>query len=252
MVTILVLLDQTKAFDVVDHRLLLAKLKYIGFDATSVKWFSSYLINRSQCVKIKNNCSVLSAVPSGVPQGSILGPILFTVYTSDLPGCIKHCQLHMYADDVQLYYSSYLSDIHLAINKVNSDLLNLSVWCEQNGLKLNPSKSKVLCIGSHQLHRYVNLTNMQVTLNGNAIDWVSSAKNLGVFLDDHLLFNTHVDEVFKRCFIILKGLHKFKYELSRDTKFKMVKSLIYPIMDYCLLVYYPHLTELYKYKLQKI
>ena len=107
--TALILLDFSKAFDTINHELLCCKLKYFGFDGISVSFFQSFLSNRSQIVQLNNNRSVSKSLINGVPQGSILGPLLFIIYTSDLAKSLLHSQCHFYADDTQVY-SSFTED----------------------------------------------------------------------------------------------------------------------------------------------
>lgn len=144
--TFLILLDFSKAFDSVNFELFISKLKYIGCDDVVCNWFTNYLLNRLQIVKYNGLLSQPMQTKSGVPQGSILGPLLYTVYTFDLPYCIKHCQYHLYADDLQLYFSFNKYDIINASQKVNDDLNNIQTWCISHGLTINLKKTKILFI----------------------------------------------------------------------------------------------------------
>ena len=137
-------LDLSKAFDIVDHVLLVEKLKTIGASSQVVKWFASYLESRYQVTSVENCQSTKQKVPVGVPQGSILGPLLFPLYVNDLPNCLEHCQVVMYADDTVIYFSANCCqniEYHL-----NADLANLAEWFN-NYLTLNTSKSKFVLFG---------------------------------------------------------------------------------------------------------
>lgn len=248
--SILVLLDQSKAFDLVNFDLLLSKLKYIGFDNRALNWFSSYITTRTQRVLIEGNiCSSVRETSSGVPQGSILGPILFSIFTLDLPTVLLHCQMHLYADDIELYMS--VSNIERDIESFNNDLRNIAKYSEDHGLRINPNKTLALCIGPE---RHSNNITREYKLNikGSDINWVTSARNLGVIFDNQLSFEEHVNNIFKTSFFKLKSLYKFKYQLSQEVKLKLVKTLIYPHVEYCCSVYYSFLTQQNQLKLQRI
>jgi hypothetical protein len=147
--SILVLLDYTRAFDCLHPQLLLAKLKHYGFSTNTCKWFETYLTDREQTVVTYASdgtkmCSSPRTVDRGVPQGSILSPILFSIFTADLPKCIKTCKYHLYADDTQLYCSFDAKNIQEAIKNINADLTSIYNWSDNNSLCLNPTKSQVL------------------------------------------------------------------------------------------------------------
>jgi hypothetical protein len=147
LITASVFLDFSKAFDMVDHAILLCKLKSFGLDNNSLNWFESYLTNRQQKTSINNTLSSSLPVSVGVPQGSILGPLLFIIYINDMPNIVKHCKIILYADDTLLYYSSNLvKDIELCVNE---DLHSICKWLDENLLTLNCAKSKFLLFGGN-------------------------------------------------------------------------------------------------------
>ncbi|PFX25827.1 putative RNA-directed DNA polymerase from transposon BS [Stylophora pistillata] len=143
LVTGSVFIDLAKAFDTVDHDILLRKLEYYGICEESLLWFKDYFTGRKQFVQIDSHSSEELAITSGVPQGSILGPLLFIVYINDLPRCVKHCSVNMYADDTVLYLAGPTVD-NLTFY-FNQDLQCLSEWLEDNNLVLNVSKTKSVC-----------------------------------------------------------------------------------------------------------
>lgn len=149
--SILVLLDFTRAFNTINHNLLLSKLSYYGFDYDALKWFFSYLGCRSQRVEVVNNSRIKSfsktvSLNRVVPQGSILGPILFTLYSADVITCIKYCNYHLYADDLQIYSSLKPNKTTEAVSKITEDLNRIKEWACRNSLVLNPKKCKFLVL----------------------------------------------------------------------------------------------------------
>ncbi|CAK1585565.1 unnamed protein product [Parnassius mnemosyne] len=152
MLTILTLLDFSRAFDSINSSLLLSKLRYYGLDSNSVKWFHSYLTRRLQYVELKqmDGTSLRSQpqiVTRGVPQGSILGPVLYILYSADIINTIANCRHHLYADDLQVYLSFAPADCTSAVAGVNEDLDSSSAWCSSNCLSINPKKSQFMIIG---------------------------------------------------------------------------------------------------------
>ncbi|XP_047543160.1 uncharacterized protein LOC125075491 [Vanessa atalanta] len=150
--TILVLLDFSRAFDTINLALLLSKLHYYGFSADTIRWFDSYLNNRSQVVEVTredgSKCvSGSSTITRGVPQGSILGSVLFSLYCADIVNSIHFCNYHIYADDIQLYLSFKPTDLNIALNKLNEDLKRITTWSNSNCLILNPKNTKYMILG---------------------------------------------------------------------------------------------------------
>ena len=143
-----VFLDLTKAFDTVDHGILISKLSSVGISPSALEWFTSYLSNRKQGTSCENELSEALPVTFSVPQGSILGPLLFLVYINDLPAVIEHSEISMYADDTVLYCFSKVS--HQLESKLNEDLYNVALWLKVNKLTLNLSKTKSMLIVSNR------------------------------------------------------------------------------------------------------
>ena len=163
LITASVFLDFSKAFDTVDHAILLCKLKSVGLDDNSLNWFESYLSSRQQVTSIDNTLSSSLPVSVGVPQGSILGPLLFIIYINDMPNIFKHSKILLYADDTLLYYSSKSAcDIE---KNVNEDLNLISQWLDQNLLTLNCKKSKFVLFGGNS--RLKSFTNISIYMSTN-------------------------------------------------------------------------------------
>ena len=141
-----VYLDLSKAFDTVDHNLLLHKLISVKLSEDTVNWFQSYLANRKQRTSVGDTLSVAAPITVGVPQGSILGPPLFLIYVNDLPSCQLASEIILYADDTVIYYSS--TDMLDLERKLNSDLATISNWFSSNLLTLNISKCNFVIFGN--------------------------------------------------------------------------------------------------------
>ncbi len=144
-----IFIDLKKAFDLVDHYLLLDKLYAVGFSKNSLLWFNSYLHNRKQCVVVQGKLSDLFIHERGVPQGSVLGPLLFSIFINDLPLILSHCSVHLYADDTVIYVSNpHLTQIQ---NMLQSDFNALQEWLYSNNLLLNKGKSQTMFFGTKRM-----------------------------------------------------------------------------------------------------
>lgn len=251
-VTFLVLLDYSKAFDLINHDLLLAKLHYYKISSQFLNWFKCYLSNRSQVVKLDNVFSSELLVPCGVPQGSILGPLMFTIFTADLPTILPaSCRIHLYADDTQIYISCDPSYSTETVSELNVALTSIAVWSSDNGLIINPLKSTAMCVGtSAKCNIALHTLNSDIVLNQNVIDIKHSAKNLGVIFDDRLCFEEHVIAKCQQSYAKFRTLYKFKYVLPSEVKWKLLNSVILSNFDYCSGVYYWHLTKSFQNKIQ--
>ena len=174
----LVFLDLTKAFDTVDHTILISKLSQIGVSASTLLWFKSYLSNRKQRTSCDNAMSDPLHVPLGVPQGSILGPLFFLIYINDLPLVVKNSQVTLYADDTVLYCFS--KEPRMLEEALNEDLLEVAKWLNRNKLTLNLSKTKSMIIGSSR--KIIGIPSLSLHIFESYTDSVSSFKYLGIML----------------------------------------------------------------------
>lgn len=240
--TLLVLLDYSKAFDTLDHGLLLVILKSCGFDDDVVKLVQSYLTSRSQVVRLGQNLSQSRAITRGVPQGSILGPLLFTIYTSHFTSFLNFCLLHMYADDTQMYYSFYPQDYESAIFKINSDLEKLSEISSYHSLSINPTKSALLLFGK-KCDRMKIGKNLNINVNGCVLELSHTAKNLGLILDDTLRFREHICKVIQRAYMSLRLLYPHRQYLNTNTRKMLCDSLVLSQFAYGATVYGPCLDS---------
>ena len=187
-VSVIVLLDMSKAFDSICHDLMLSKLGRIGVANAACNWFRSYLSERNQVVNIANCISDPLPLSVGVPQGSIVGPVLFTLYVNDLLSVPKHCQAMGYVDDTKIFLGLPPSQISDAVIALNKDLSDIATWCCMNSLLINPDKTKLLVIGVPQLMRTLPSIPL-VKLFGKEIEPVTVTKDLGVMIDSFLSYN---------------------------------------------------------------
>lgn len=229
-VTFLILLDFSKAFDTVDHSILCDKLRHLfNFSSCAVKLMYSYLTDRMQAVVCNNKISDFLPTTRGVPQGSILGPLLFSLYVNELPSVAKHCSIHMYADDVQMYLSCRLGLIDHCVNHVNEDLENIARWSQQNGLLLNPQKSMSLVVSK----KVVDLSYFPpVILNNAPITYVDTAKNLGMVFNRTLTWNNHINTVVGKTYGILRTMWVTQSYTPIRMRMMLAKTLVIPTLIY--------------------
>ncbi|CAG9137745.1 unnamed protein product [Plutella xylostella] len=244
MGTLLTLLDFSRAFDTINVSLLLAKLSYYGFEVSTINWFRSYLTNRSQKVVFtgthgKTLSSSLLPVTRGVPQGSILGPILFILYSSDIIKCIKYCKYHIYADDLQLYLDCSPEDCVDTVNKINEDLERIVDWSNKNCLVLNPTKSKFMILGSKNQIQGIKDLNPDIKVNGTSVEEVTEARNLGVLFERNLRFEKHILNVVRSCFYKLKVLYKIRPYINEELRIQLCEALVLSRLNYADTVYGP-------------
>ena len=237
-ITVMTLLDYSKAFDTANHRLIIAKLKALGLKDSACLWISSYLHDRSQKVSTSKGVSKDIILKNGVPQGSILGPILFTVLTSDLHKCLQHCKYHCYADDTQIYKSGKVEDINNIIRDMNEDLSAISHFSRVNCLYLNYDKNKYIVFGSRHNLTQLNQTNIHpLTIDGQNIDRETVVKNLGVYMDETLSFESHVTKLVQRAYLKLKTSWKYSKFLSEKSKIIIVESYVLSQFNYCNVIF---------------
>lgn len=233
--TLLLLLDFSKAFDSVNHNLLCEKLdRNFKFHRSAVKLIKNYLNHRLQSVIIGNITSDYLETLCGVPQGSILGPLLFSIFINDLPQCLSVANCRLYADDAQIFLNCHFSKLPSCVAKMNDELDAISFWAMTNYLKLNAAKSQALVIYSKSIPT-LNLP--QLKINENAIPYVDHAKNLGVVFNTKLSWSDHIKYIANRVYPLLRRLWKLAYLVPFQTKCRLIKALILPHFFYCDVVY---------------
>ena len=226
-----VLLDMTKAFDSVNHETLILKLQDVGTSSHTLQWFRSYLSNRKQVVRIHSTLSEPLPVTSGVPQGSILGPVLFSIYTNDLSSIPQKCSTQSYVDDTKLITSFQLKDNLDAITDLKDDLFKIGEWCSNNLLLLNPSKSKLMIFGSRQMRAKLQFHSLPFM--GKDIMPSDTAKDLGVILDSNLTYDEHVIKTASSCMSCLGQINRVKHVFDKRTLLTIINSLVFSKLFYC-------------------
>ena len=234
---ILVLLDLSAAFDTVDHEIMCHRLeRLLGLRGKPLAWFRSYLTARSQCVSVEEALSEIVCLLFGVPQGSVLGPILFTIYTLPLSKIAdRHgIQIHMYVDDTQLYVSYDVTDmeqrqeVSVRLEKCISDIQS---WMVTNKLQLNGSKTELVVLASSYFSKHSR--DFHLKIDSDLISPSDSAKNLGVLLDQHLNMETHVANICKASYFHIRNIRSLKPILTHDALISVVHAFITSRLDYC-------------------
>ena len=233
-----VFFDLRKAFDSVPHPQLIEAITSFGISGFLLSWISDYLSNRLQRVVLEGASSTPSKVTSGVPQGSILGPLLFILFMDSLnsvtlsPGT----KLILYADDILLYRPV---DTPLQLALLEEDISRVHKWTLNHGLTLNPLKTNVLPITRSRKPLPLN-----ITINGQPIPSVNSAKYLGVTISSNLTWSKHIDNTVKSVKRQLGMLHRKLHKATPQARNNILRSTILPKLDYCAAVWDPHHSTL--------
>lgn len=234
-ITLLCLLDFSKAFDSVNHDLLCSKLvRYFHFSNTSCNLIANYLSNRKQRVRVGDNFSDLVDVNVGVPQGSTLGPLLFSLFINDLLDVCKYATMHAFADDIQLYISGAFANATAITEQLNHDLFLISTWSGENGISLNTAKSKIMPIFNKKINTSMLST---ITLGNDMLEFVNVAKNLGFYINSTLTCNDHVKALVCKVYCILRMLRNTGNYTPVNIKRNLVMQLIVPHFTYFCLVF---------------
>ena len=231
LITCVCFFDITKCFDAIDHDILLFKLKKYGIKENELQWFSSYLSDRSQATSVHNTLSDFLPVQAGVPQGSILGPVLFLLFINDLPQHVHSCNL--YADDTIIERSGdNLNDI---LRNTQSDIDNLTSWFSSNKLTLSVAKSCFMLIGSKRRISQLSVQeSIGLTIGDTSLSYNSSYKYLGLQIDSSLSWNEATTNVCKTLRSRLSALQRLSSLMPLTHINNLYYAFIQSHIDYCL------------------
>jgi hypothetical protein len=229
----LILLDLSAAFDTVDHTILLTFLEqHIGLEGPPLNIFKSYLSHRTQCVSIKGVLSELNELMYGVPQGSVLGPLAFCIYTLPLGAILKYYEIdyHIYADDTQLYCSFDIHTINDVIGSVSTCISDIRSWMIRNKLKINDDKTEFLLITSP----YSKLSeDIKISIGQSEISPSTSCKSLGVMLDNHMAMDVQIQSVCKSTLYHIRNISTIRQLIPQSAAAALMHSLVTSRLDYC-------------------
>lgn len=235
----LLLLDLSTAFNTVDHTILLERLqRTFGFSGSALSWVMSYLQARTECVQRGSCRSSTTTLDCGVPQGSVLGPVLFIMYTTDLAATVaRHdLQSHLYADDTQIYGSCRAGEVQAHVARLTNCFSDVAAWMRSNRLQLNAGKTEYLWISTSRRRHQLPVDAIQ--LDGHDIVPAASARNLGVYFDADLTLHHQIDVVTAKCYAALRQLRAIRRYTSPAVMQSLVTSLVLSRLDYCNSIYF--------------
>lgn len=237
LLTLLGFLDLSSAFDSVDHGILLDRLSATyGISGMAHDWFKSFVTDRTHFVQCRSSKSLPHAFPCGVPQGSVLGPIIFILYTQDIIPLVQNFGLNIsvFADDIQVYGSCTPGDTSQLCARLTSCISSVGSWLRSNKLLLNQTKTDFMWLSTKQRQRSV--PSDPIVLDNHSIQPVSSVKCLGVIFDCNLSFDTHITKTVSTCFGVLRQLRTVRRCIAAPLLVKLIVSLVLSRLDYCVVL----------------
>ena len=228
LATLVTYIDFRKAFDCVQHSVLLGKLQRLGLGHSVIKWIESYLTLRKQRVYANDTYSSFQTINQGVPQGSVLGPLFYIIYANDLVDVVKNCKVAMYADDTVLYTAN--KNFEKSVIEMQSDMSSLSFWCQNNGVDANTDKTMVMTFGSSKTLK--SLPDFEIKFNNTPLLVTTSYKYLGMELDSQLNYNKHVSKIISSVSGKLKQFQRMRNFLDIRAATMVYKNMLLPIIEY--------------------
>ena len=223
-----IFIDYSKAFDTVNHSILLGKLESYGVRGLPLNLIANYLCDRQQVVRINNSFSTVTNSNIGVPQGSVLGPLLFLVYINDLPNISENFTPTLFADDTTLSFKG--TNLNSLITTCNSELQKFYIWSESNRLTINVEKTNAFLFTNQKLPCHIG----DLLLNNQKIDFINHCKFLGIILDKNLKFDQHIVYICGKISKSIGILYRIRSCVPRHCLVTLYYSLIYPYILYCL------------------
>ena len=230
-----IFIDLTKAFDLINHDVLIHKLKIYGFDDSCMQLFKSYLSNRTQSVYLRGVNSFKTCTRRGVPQGSILGPVLFSLYINDLPLVIPHAKCNLFADDTSLHHASFnIDDINHCLN---ASMTSIDNWCNANDMIIHPEKNESMLVCTRQKRQRMKEKRLNIKYKDSIIRQVSEHRLLGVIIDHNLNWQEHVSFLIKHVSSTVFQMSQIKNFLNEHSRRLFYFSFIQSRLNYCSIIW---------------
>jgi len=228
-----IFLDLQKAFDTVQHHILLTKLHNYGIRGVMHNWLKNYLQNRKQFTVVNNVSSNIGSVTCGVPQGSVLGPLLFLIYMNDISNAVPGKDVKLFADDTNVFI--YGPNLTVVEYEANDCLKKLECWFNANRLSLNIEKT---CYAIFNCSRPITPeVTLNLVINNQQINKVSNCKYLGVFIDEAFHWNVHIDYVYKKIIRFVSLFYKLRSFVPKQSLYKLYYAFVFPHLNYGVEVY---------------
>ena len=229
-------IDLSKAFDTIGHASILNKLPEYGIEGNELSWFTNYLFERKQCVYLNDTFSKVNPVFCGVPQGSILGPLLFILHFNDIAKSVRKCEILKYADDTVLFVAG--KNIDIIETLLNEDFQNVCCWMKNNELIVNMKKGKTeyMVFGTSKKLNKLEDRPMNISFQGMCVSFTNCYKYLGLQLSSSLNMSDHFQATYKKASSRLHLLNKITQFTTSSTRSIIYKSMIQPTLTYCPLI----------------